>query len=411
MATADEVLQTMSDADVYADTENEVFVIDAETRTINVPASESLFGVEGDKDVERKYFQCPKIVGDNIDLSQHQIYIAYVYSASSGATSFPNNADGLYHCEDVEVDGDNITFSWKLSLNVFSNPGFVAFKMTAKQNDGENLKTKWNTAPAYGTVLLTVPDGDDIAEQYPDVINQILDRLDELEESGGGGGTTNYNNLSNQPQINGVTLSGNKTSEDLNLQPAGTYLTEETDPTVPTWAKQATKPEYTADEVGALPENTEIPSKTSDLTNDSGFVTSSDVHNVPSGGTKGQVLSKKTNTNYDLEWKDIEGSGSIPRQEMQSADTTVTLQPNILYVFPEMASLTITLGTATDSSIVNEWHWFFDSGETACVFSLQNQDGSQVYTDAYSIDANMRYEVSVLNNVAYIKGVAITNGE
>lgn len=105
------------------------------------------------------------------------------------------------------------------------------------------------------------------------------------------------------------------------------------------------------------------------------------------------------------------GSADIPRQEMQNTDTTVTLQPNTLYIFPEMASLTVTLGTPSDSNIVNEWHWFFDSGETACVFTLQNQDGSQVYTDAYSIDANMRYEVSVLNNVAYIKGVAITSNE
>ena len=102
------------------------------------------------------------------------------------------------------------------------------------------------------------------------------------------------------------------------------------------------------------------------------------------------------------------GSADIPRQEMQNTDTTVTLDPNKLYVFPEMTSLTVTLGTPSNTDIVNEWHWFFDSGETACVFSLQNQDGSQVYTDAYSIDANMRYEVSVLNSVAYIKGVAIT---
>ncbi len=33
----------------------------------------------------------------------------------------------------------------------------------------------------------------------------------------GGGGTNDYNNLENQPEINGVTLSGNKTSEDLGL--------------------------------------------------------------------------------------------------------------------------------------------------------------------------------------------------
>lgn len=55
------------------------------------------------------------------------------------------------------------------------------------------------------------------------------------------------------------------------------YITgyTETDPTVPSWAKAASKPTYTAAEVGALPSSTTIPSKTSDLTNDSGFVNAS----------------------------------------------------------------------------------------------------------------------------------------
>lgn len=39
------------------------------------------------------------------------------------------------------------------------------------------------------------------------------------------------------------------------------------------WVKQQTKPTYTAEEVGALPADTKIPSKTSDLQNDSGFLT------------------------------------------------------------------------------------------------------------------------------------------
>lgn len=34
---------------------------------------------------------------------------------------------------------------------------------------------------------------------------------------GGGSGTSNYNDLSNKPSINGVTLTGNKTSADLNI--------------------------------------------------------------------------------------------------------------------------------------------------------------------------------------------------
>lgn len=34
---------------------------------------------------------------------------------------------------------------------------------------------------------------------------------------GGGGGTSNYNQLSNKPQINGVELIGNRTSGELNI--------------------------------------------------------------------------------------------------------------------------------------------------------------------------------------------------
>ena len=83
----------------------------------------------------------------------------------------------------------------------------------------------------------------------------------------------------------------------------------ETDPTVPAWAKAPNKPSYTAAEVGALPASTAIPRKTSDLTNDSGFVNASGaaaaapvqsvngqtgavtVPSLPTGGTAGQVLT------------------------------------------------------------------------------------------------------------------------
>ena len=48
------------------------------------------------------------------------------------------------------------------------------------------------------------------------------------------------------------------------------YLTQytETDPTVPTWAKNPTKPTYTADEVGALPKSTTIPKTLAELSGD-----------------------------------------------------------------------------------------------------------------------------------------------
>ena len=49
-------------------------------------------------------------------------------------------------------------------------------------------------------------------------IKQLDQQVKEIEESGGGGGgTTDYNKLTNKPQINGETLDGNKTGNELEL--------------------------------------------------------------------------------------------------------------------------------------------------------------------------------------------------
>lgn len=58
---------------------------------------------------------------------------------------------------------------------------------------------------------------------------------------------------------------------------AAEYLTSESDPTVPSWAKQSAKPTYTASEVGALPASTKIPTKVSELINDSEYIIIDDV--------------------------------------------------------------------------------------------------------------------------------------
>ena len=105
---------------------------------------------------------------------------------------------------------------------------------------------------------------------------------------------SNYMDLSNKPQLNGVEIVGNKTSADYKIVSSeqgaennGKFLGIGADGTV----VPVDKPTYTADEVGArpdtwtpsaedvgaLPNDTEIPSKTSDLENDSGFVTNSDI--------------------------------------------------------------------------------------------------------------------------------------
>lgn len=45
-----------------------------------------------------------------------------------------------------------------------------------------------------------------------------------LKKGGGGGGTSDYTDLTNKPQINGVTLTGNKSTSDLGINAAGVGL-------------------------------------------------------------------------------------------------------------------------------------------------------------------------------------------
>ena len=67
---------------------------------------------------------------------------------------------------------------------------------------------------------------------------------------GTAGGTKDYRKLNNKPTINGTELYDNY---------------NEIDPTVPDWAKKEVKPEYTAEEVGAVDEENIISKSKIDL--------------------------------------------------------------------------------------------------------------------------------------------------
>lgn len=73
----------------------------------------------------------------------------------------------------------------------------------------------------------------------------------------------------------------------------GGGIVQETDPTVPAWAKQPEKPTYTAAEVGALPSSTVIPTvptKVSAFENDKGYLTE---HQDLSGYAKNEDIPTK----------------------------------------------------------------------------------------------------------------------
>ena len=83
-------------------------------------------------------------------------------------------------------------------------------------------------------------------------------------------------------------------------------------------------------------------------------------------------------------------TGGIERIEKLDTDTTVTLEPNKLYIFPEMASLTYTIGEGT-----GEVHFIFKSGATA----TRVVHPANVNIGSFSVEANKVYEVSILEGL------------
>lgn len=365
----------------------EYLIIDPATRKIKIPKSEQLFGVYGEGNIERKYFKCPKIVGDNVDLSDCYIFVNY-YTVKG--------LPGKYNAKDVNVDGENITFSWELKPDIFdaNEDTSIYFAVEAKNKDKAEV---FRTSPATGKAKETIDTDKEIEDTYADVILDLISRVDTLEKE--------------------------PISEEQIEKSVKSYLEknpiEETDPTVPEWAKAEEKPTYTAEEVGALPDTTEIPKKLSDLQEDAEHRTVTDTekqnwnNKSDFSGNYEDLTGKPTiptvpttlpNPNaltitYGGQSYEYDGSeaiaitietGGIERIEKLATDTTVTLEPNKLYIFPEMASLTYTIAEGT-----GEVHFIFRSGATA----TRVVHPSNVNIGSFSVESNKVYEVSILEGL------------
>lgn len=84
--------------------------------------------------------------------------------------------------------------------------------------------------------------------------------------------------------------------------------------------------------------------------------------------------------------------GIIERIEMTALHVAETLLPDRLYVFPEMASLDITLGGDPDPTVVQEYRFRFTSGATATTLTLPADVVGEL-----EVEINKVYEVSILD--------------
>lgn len=102
----------------------------------------------------------------------------------------------------------------------------------------------------------------------------------------------------------------------------------------------------------------------------------------------------------------LDGVSGVPvRIEKTSSDSTAEIDPNKLYIFPEMSSLTYTLATPEDTGIANEYHFVFQSGATAT--ELVNPSNVNV-PDGFTVDKNKIYEVSILEGCLAYQSWAVS---
>ena len=144
-----------------------MILINSITRQFNVPGSDLVFGVVADSDAERKFFQCPRYVGYDLDLAACFIRINYRNA---------NGKEDFYLVDDVVINGDNITFSWLLSPKVTEYRGQVKFVLCAV---GPDLKLKWHTTQGTGQVLDGLePDNSHVESQTADVVAQLVSMVE-----------------------------------------------------------------------------------------------------------------------------------------------------------------------------------------------------------------------------------------
>lgn len=174
MATAlDLLMSTKEDVNLLSE-ESDICTIDAKTRVIFVPSTIVVGGVQSDKNAERIKFSCPKIVGDNLDLSKFSVRINFENVSS---VDFNVSIKDQYICDDVAVDGENVTFSWLIGRNAARYMGTVRFIVCAVKTDSDsNISVEWNTAIAEVPVLEGIEiDQPQIGQEEKDVINQLLE--------------------------------------------------------------------------------------------------------------------------------------------------------------------------------------------------------------------------------------------
>lgn len=194
MATADELLLTTTEQ------VDKTLTINFDTRTITIPGTIKVLGVESDDDVHRLEFRVARYYCE-FDLSEFDIRINYMNAKGSG---------DMYIVDDLAIADDNetMTFTWLVDRFAFREKGDVKFIVCMKKYDdkGEVVK-EFNTTIAKLPVLEGLETETAVISSNTSLFDQLLNRLYAVEAATGMGNGAYYNVIKMTENEDGVVFT------------------------------------------------------------------------------------------------------------------------------------------------------------------------------------------------------------
>jgi hypothetical protein len=168
---------------LYTASTTEPHIVIAEDRTVIVPDELLEIAAQFDHNIETVTFDCPRYWDDH-DFFLMEVFVNY-RCADGTIGSFP--------CKPPVVDSEDATiihFDWTISRNVTCAKGNISFLVCAKYSNKDGvLEHQWSSRLNQEMKVLEgfECDTEDVISENPDIIEQILMRLSDMERNGAGG--------------------------------------------------------------------------------------------------------------------------------------------------------------------------------------------------------------------------------
>lgn len=209
MATAEELLMRASPITVQGNEDGKadsVLYVDMESREIKIPNTVICLGVESDDDVKKLTFNVSRFYHDT-DLADFDIYINYLNANKEG---------DLFKVlpETITMGEDNtLTFDWIVGRHALAYKGTAIFnicmkKLSKTEKDEEGnpiIEQEFNTTIAKLPVLEGLETGEEVIQEYADILVQWESKLFGIEDSAKNNIVLKGNEVINELQTEGNT--------------------------------------------------------------------------------------------------------------------------------------------------------------------------------------------------------------